>query len=127
MTIAGLWVEIRLVSSTVLFLIPFILIWMILRFFGLGGVCTCLGGEDESEESGEAAVVVEVSEVSGVVGSVVCEVSVRVGLSAVVEFVRCRSSGEEGLVSGEVRGEVDGVEGEDSGLVGGAKEWLGHR
>ena len=61
---------------------------------------------------------VEVSEVSGVVGSVECEVSVCVGL---------RSSGEEGLVSGEVRGEVDGVEGEDSGLVGGAKEWLGHR
>ena len=100
---------------------------MILRFFGLGGVCTCLGGEDESEESGEVVVVVEVSEVSGVVGSVVCEVSVRVGLSAVVEFVCCKSSGEEGLVSGEVGGEVDGVEGEDSGLVGGAKEWLGHR
>ena len=74
--------------------------WLILRFFGLGGVCTCLGGEDESEESGEVVVVVEVSEVSGVVGSVVCEVSVRVGLSAVVEFVRCESSGEEGLVSG---------------------------
>ena len=121
MTIAGLWVEIRLVSSTVLFRIPLILNWMILRFFGLGGVCTCLGGEDESEESGEVAVPVEVSEVSGVVGSVVCEVS------AVVEFVRCKSSGEEGLVSGEVGGEVDGVEGEDSGLVGGAKEWLGHR
>ena len=100
---------------------------MILRFFGLGGVCTCLGGEDESEESGEVAVAVEVSEVSGVVGSVVCEVSVHVGLSAVVEFVRCKSSGEEGLVSGEERREVDGVEGEDSGLVEGAKEWLGHR
>ena len=37
--ISGLVVFARWESSVILFLIPFILIWRILRFLGLGGVC----------------------------------------------------------------------------------------
>ena len=37
--ISGLVVFARWESSVILFLIPFILIWRILRFFGLGGFC----------------------------------------------------------------------------------------
>ena len=37
--ISGLVVFARWESSVILFLMPFILIWRILRFLGLGGVC----------------------------------------------------------------------------------------
>ena len=74
--------------------------------------------------------VVEVSVDSGVVGSVVCEVSERKGLSRVGELVGWELSGEEGEgeeVSGEVGGDVEWVEDEVLGSGEESKEWLGDR
>ena len=81
-----------------------------------------------SEESGEEGRGVEVSVVSGVVGSVVCEVSECKRLSKVGELVGWELSGEEGEeeVSGEVGGE-EWAEDEVSGSGEEGKEWLGHR
>ena len=76
-------------------------------------------------ESGEEDRMVEIPVVSGVVGLVVCEVSVHKGLSEVGKLVGWDLSREEGQVSVEFNGEVEEAEDEESGSGEEGKEWLG--
>ena len=98
MTIEGLVDCMSWVSSIVLLRMPLILSWSILRFFSLGCVGFGLWGEEDSVEE----LWVEVSELSGVVGSVIYEASVLVGLSEDEELVGWELSREVSVVSDEV-------------------------
>ena len=77
---------------------PLILSWSILRFFSLGCVGFGLWGEEVSVE----VVWVEVSELSGVVESVMYEASVLGGLSEDEKTIGWELSREVSAVSDEV-------------------------